>query len=75
MNVPFRIGSKEGDATLEKCFIDEASKRGMKSLKGHRSVGGIRVSIYNAVTVGETETLVNFMKEFQREHSNLTNSS
>jgi len=77
MNIPFRIGSKEGDQVLEKLFVDEASKRGMKSLKGHRSVGGIRVSIYNAISVNEVETLVNFMEEFQKEHSvrNLPSSS
>ncbi|KAL4630129.1 phosphoserine aminotransferase, partial [Arapaima gigas] len=49
MNIPFRIGSKEGDEVLEKKFLDGASKRGMISLKGHRSVGGIRASLYNAV--------------------------
>uniref|UniRef100_A0A3P8Y969 Phosphoserine aminotransferase n=1 Tax=Esox lucius TaxID=8010 RepID=A0A3P8Y969_ESOLU len=54
MNVPFRVGKKEGDEALEKKFLDGASKLGMISLKGHRSVGGIRASLYNAVTVEDT---------------------
>lgn len=62
MNIPVRIG--EGDEALEKKFFEEAEKNRLISLKGHRSVGGIRVSLYNAVTVEETETLVNFMKDF-----------
>ncbi|TMS03817.1 Phosphoserine aminotransferase [Larimichthys crocea] len=68
MNVPFRVGKKEGDDELEKKFLDGASKRGMISLKGHRSVGGIRASLYNAVTVEDTEALATYMKEFQKEH-------
>ncbi|TNM89492.1 hypothetical protein fugu_003726 [Takifugu bimaculatus] len=68
MNVPFRVGKKEGDEGLEKKFLDRASKRGMISLKGHRSVGGMRASLYNAVTVEEAEALADFMKEFQKEH-------
>lgn len=68
MNVPFRVGKKEGDEALEKQFLDGASKLGMISLKGHRSVGGIRASLYNAVTVDDTEALVAFMKEFQKNH-------
>ncbi|XP_038560501.1 phosphoserine aminotransferase isoform X2 [Micropterus salmoides] len=68
MNVPFRVGKKEGDDALEKKFLDGASKRGMISLKGHRSVGGIRASLYNAVTVEDTEALAAYMKEFLKEH-------
>ncbi|XP_060927092.1 phosphoserine aminotransferase [Limanda limanda] len=68
MNIPFRLGKKEGDEALEKKFLDEATKRGMLSLKGHRSVGGIRVSLYNAVTVEETQTLAAYMKDFLKEH-------
>ncbi|XP_066567201.1 phosphoserine aminotransferase [Amia ocellicauda] len=64
MNVTLRI--KHGDEALEKKFVDEASKLGMISLKGHRSVGGIRVSLYNAVTVEETRTLADFMKQFMK---------
>ncbi|XP_022620525.1 phosphoserine aminotransferase [Seriola dumerili] len=68
MNVTFRVGKKEGDDALEKEFLDGASKRGMISLKGHRSVGGIRASLYNAVTLEDTEALAAYMKEFLKEH-------
>ncbi|XP_029619738.1 phosphoserine aminotransferase [Salmo trutta] len=68
MNVPFRVGKKQGDETLEKDFLDGASKLGMISLKGHRSVGGIRASLYNAVTVEDVQALANYMKEFLKEH-------
>ncbi|XP_013385669.1 phosphoserine aminotransferase [Lingula anatina] len=64
MNIPLRIGGPEGVPELEKKFIEETQKCGMISLKGHRSVGGIRISLYNAVTVEETLHLVEFMKEF-----------
>lgn len=68
MNVPFRLGKRGGDDALEKEFLDGASKRGMISLKGHRAVGGIRVSLYNAVTLEETEILADYMNEFLKEH-------
>ncbi|XP_061837817.1 phosphoserine aminotransferase isoform X1 [Nerophis lumbriciformis] len=68
MNIPFRVGKKEGDEGLEKEFLNGASKRGMISLKGHRSVGGIRASLYNAVTLEDTEALAKYMKEFLKEH-------
>ncbi|XP_041691888.1 phosphoserine aminotransferase [Coregonus clupeaformis] len=68
MNVPFRVGKKQGDETLEKMFLDGASKLGMISLKGHRSVGGIRASLYNAVTVEDAQALANYMEEFLKEH-------
>lgn len=68
MNILFRVGTKEGNEALEKEFLAAASKRGMLSLKGHRSVGGIRASLYNAVTVEDTEALATFMKEFLNEH-------
>ncbi|XP_068168015.1 phosphoserine aminotransferase [Antennarius striatus] len=67
MNVNFRIGKKEGDEALEKKFLEGASKRGMISLKGHRSVGGMRASLYNAVTLEEVEALATYMKEFLKE--------
>jgi phosphoserine aminotransferase len=60
MNVPFKFKSKELDAEFVKC----AEERGMFQLKGHRSVGGVRASLYNAVTVENVETLVAFLKEF-----------
>ncbi|XP_052284080.1 phosphoserine aminotransferase-like isoform X1 [Dreissena polymorpha] len=69
-NVTFRIGSREGCDVLEKKFLDMASKCGMKELKGHRSVGGIRASLYNAVTAEETKVLADFMKDFFQTHRN-----
>ncbi len=63
MNVVFRI--QDGDDTLEKKFIEEASAAGMSSLKGHRSAGGIRASIYNAQTFEAINALVGFMKDFE----------
>ncbi|KOC69904.1 putative phosphoserine aminotransferase, partial [Habropoda laboriosa] len=68
MNVPFRIG--KDDEELEKEFLSGASARGMLQLKGHRSVGGIRVSLYNAITLDEVEILVEYMKWFYQKHSN-----
>ncbi|XP_076324514.1 phosphoserine aminotransferase isoform X2 [Tachypleus tridentatus] len=68
VNIPFRIGGSKGNEYLEKKFLDEAHKRGMVSLKGHRSVGGIRASLFNAITVDEVEHLSNFMKEFRDKH-------
>uniref|UniRef100_A0A8C1PGJ0 Phosphoserine aminotransferase n=1 Tax=Cyprinus carpio TaxID=7962 RepID=A0A8C1PGJ0_CYPCA len=68
MNIPFRIGKKEGDESLEKAFLDGASKLGMISLKGHRSVGGIRASLYNAVTVEDVKALAAYMEEFLKNH-------
>lgn len=67
MNIPFRI--KDGDEELEKEFLTGAVARGMLQLKGHRSVGGIRVSLYNAVTVDEAEILANYMKWFYNRYS------
>jgi phosphoserine aminotransferase len=62
MNVVFRLPTPE----LEERFIAEAKKQGMIGLKGHRSVGGIRVSIYNAVPYEWVETLAAFMEAFAR---------
>jgi phosphoserine aminotransferase len=64
MNVTFRLPSEE----LEKQFVTEATKAGLDGLKGHRSVGGIRASIYNAFPKEGVEALVAFMKEFERTH-------
>uniref|UniRef100_A0A1L8DZL1 Phosphoserine aminotransferase n=1 Tax=Nyssomyia neivai TaxID=330878 RepID=A0A1L8DZL1_9DIPT len=66
MNVPFRIA--QGDDALEKAFLKGAEARKMVQLKGHRSVGGIRASLYNAVTIEEAETLAKYMREFFEEH-------
>ncbi|CAI5786902.1 phosphoserine aminotransferase [Podarcis lilfordi] len=68
MNVPFRIGSIKGDEALEKKFLDQAIENNMLSLKGHRSVGGIRASLYNAVTREDVQKLATFMKSFMERH-------
>ena len=64
MNVSFASPNAELDAQ----FVKLAEKNGMIGLKGHRILGGLRASIYNAVTVENVETLCEFMKEFQRTH-------
>ncbi|MPN28118.1 Phosphoserine aminotransferase [bioreactor metagenome] len=64
MNVTFRLPSEE----LEKTFVAEATKIGLNGLKGHRSVGGLRASIYNAMPKEGCEALRNFMLEFQRKN-------
>lgn len=61
MNVVWRLPSEE----LEEQFVKEAKAAGFEGLKGHRSVGGLRASIYNAVTKEAVEALVGFMKEFK----------
>lgn len=65
MNVPFITGSEELDAK----FLKEAKEAGLESLKGHRSVGGMRASIYNAMPVEGVEKLVEFMKKFEAENA------
>lgn len=65
MNVTFRLPTEE----LEAQFIKEATAKNMTSLKGHRSVGGIRASIYNAFPVEGVDALVEFMKEFELANS------
>lgn len=65
MNVPFVIGDDE----LEKKFIAESKKAGLENLKGHRSVGGMRASIYNAMPIEGVEALVAFMKKFEEENA------
>lgn len=64
MNVPFVTGSEELDAL----FIKEAKAAGFENLKGHRSVGGMRASIYNAMPVEGIEKLVAFMEKFEEAH-------
>ena len=63
MNVPFTLA----DATLDAAFLDGAEERGLKNLKGHRSVGGMRASLYNAVTQAAVDALVSYMQEFEAE--------
>ena len=62
MNVTFRLPSE----TLEEQFVKEASAQKLKGLKGHRSVGGIRASIYNAFPVAGVDALIAFMKDFEK---------
>ena len=64
MNVPFIIGDKE----LEAKFVKEAEAAGLVSLKGHRTVGGMRASIYNAMPIEGVEALTAFMKKFEEEN-------
>ena len=64
MNVPFVTG----DAELDAAFVKESAAAGLENLKGHRSVGGMRASIYNAMPVEGVEALVSFMKQFEATH-------
>jgi phosphoserine aminotransferase len=64
MNVVFRLPSED----LEKKFVTEAETSGLTGLKGHRSVGGMRASIYNAVSTESVAALVDFMKKFRKNH-------
>ena len=69
MNVPFVTGNEE----LDKQFVKEAEAEGLVSLKGHRSVGGMRASIYNAMPKEGVEKLVAFMKKFEEAHAEEAN--
>jgi phosphoserine aminotransferase len=64
MNVTFRLPNEE----LEKQFVKDATAAGLDGLKGHRSVGGLRASIYNAFPEDGVKALVSFMQEFERKH-------
>ena len=64
MNVPFVTG----DAELDAKFVKEAKEAGLENLKGHRSVGGMRASIYNAMPIEGVEALVEFMRKFEKEN-------
>lgn len=64
MNVPFRLENEQ----LDKAFLEASIQEGFVGLKGHRSVGGLRASIYNAVPQEHCEALADFMKTFQSEH-------
>ncbi|CAO3657640.1 unnamed protein product [Mucor hiemalis] len=65
MNVVFRLPTEE----LEKEFLTGAEERNMHQLKGHRAVGGIRASIYNALPEEDVDTLIEYMSEFQKTHA------
>jgi phosphoserine aminotransferase len=64
MNVPFTLK----DPSLDESFLKGAAERGMVQLKGHRSVGGMRASIYNAMPIEGVKCLVDYMREFERTH-------
>lgn len=64
MNVPFTLANDE----LDKLFLQKSKEAGLLNLKGHRAVGGMRASIYNAVTYEQVEQLVTFMKDFEKTH-------
>ncbi len=65
MNVPFVTGDKDMDAK----FIAEATAAGFVNLKGHRTVGGMRASIYNAMPIEGVQKLVEFMEKFEKENA------
>ncbi len=65
MNIPFVTGNDELDAK----FVAEAKKNGLVNIKGHRSVGGMRASVYNAMPIEGCEALVSFMKKFEEENA------
>ena len=65
MNVPFVTGDPDLDAK----FVKEAKEAGLENLKGHRTVGGMRASIYNAMPIEGVEKLVEFMKKFEKENA------
>jgi len=64
MNVPFTLH----DAALDEAFLKGAKERGLVQLKGHRSVGGMRASIYNAMPLEGVQALVDYMKSFEKSH-------
>jgi phosphoserine aminotransferase len=68
MNVTFKIRYKDAATSkrLEAEFVKEANAKGLIGLEGHRSVGGLRASLYNAVSIEDVEHLVQFMNEFQQ---------
>jgi phosphoserine aminotransferase len=65
MNVPFTLANSE----LDKTFLEAASEIGLKTLKGHRSIGGMRASIYNAMPEEGIKTLVEFMQDFEKTYA------
>jgi phosphoserine aminotransferase len=64
MNVPFTLR----DPSLDEAFLKGAKEHGLVQLKGHRSVGGMRASIYNAMPIEGVKALVAYMQEFERQH-------
>ena len=64
MNVAFNLPTKD----LEALFLNEATAAGFSGLGGHRAIGGVRASIYNALTLGAVEKLTGFMEDFRFKH-------
>ena len=64
MNIPFTLK----DAALDEAFLKGAKERGLVQLKGHRSVGGMRASIYNAMPIEGVKVLVDYMKAFEQKN-------
>ncbi|HEU0289759.1 MAG TPA: phosphoserine aminotransferase, partial [Burkholderiales bacterium] len=64
MNVPFTLRSDK----LDEEFLKQSKAQGLAELKGHRAVGGMRASIYNAMPIEGVSALVDFMREFERSH-------
>ena len=62
MNVPFTLA----DSQLDKTFLAKADEAGLLNLKGHRTVGGMRASIYNAIDLATVEKLIKFMQQFEQ---------
>lgn len=73
----FRIKAADEKAakSLEELFVKKAHERGLEQLQGHRSVGGLRASLYNAVSEQAVDALVEFMQEFQEEHASKLSAS
>jgi phosphoserine aminotransferase len=65
MNVPFTLA----DSDLDKVFLQQSEAAGLLNLKGHRSVGGMRASIYNAVSEDAVDALISFMRDFETNNS------
>ena len=65
MNIPFKLR----DEKLDEAFLKGAAERGMIQLKGHRSVGGMRASLYNAMPLAGVEALVRYLREFEQQHA------
>lgn len=65
MNVPFQLAKPE----LDGLFLEQAEAAGLKALKGHRAVGGMRASIYNAMPEEGVEALIQFMREFEAKNA------
>ena len=64
MNVPFTLANSD----LDKAFLKQSEQQGLLNLKGHRSVGGMRASIYNAVPEAAVDALIDFMASFEEQN-------